>query len=132
MKFNQVENTYICQLSKPANRKMLEEYKARRDKSKQELVRYYRDVINALKDTPAWGVSGVNKMINELTYKVRATFVGAKRGKVSAYAHAGWLLNQLDYFGNEDAKACYKGRYKLAPIITPEELEQLEQLAALV
>ena len=77
---------------------MLEEYKSRRDGSKQELARYYRDVVSALKGTPAWGVSGVNKMINDLTEKVRATFVRAKNGKTSAYAHAGWLLNQLKSF----------------------------------
>jgi hypothetical protein len=65
-------------------------------------------------------------MLNDLTDKVRATLVGAKKGKTSAYAHAGWLLNQLDYFGNEEAKTCYKGRYKLAPLLTPEELLQLE------
>jgi hypothetical protein len=126
MVFNQVEATYICQLNKPENRKMLEGYRSRKDKSKQELARYYKDVVNALRGTPAWGVSGVNKMINDLTEKVRATFIGAKRGKTSAFAHAGWLLNQLEFFSNEEAKASYKGRYKLAPLLTPEELLQLE------
>lgn len=125
MKFNQVENTYICQLNKPNNRAMLEAYKTRRDKSGAELARYYCDVVNALKDTPAFGVSGVNKMLNELTDKVRATLVGAKRGKTSAYAHAGWLLNQLEFFGNEEAKASYKGCYKLAPLLTDTELRHL-------
>lgn len=129
MKFNKVETTYICQLSKPQNKAMLEGYKTRRDKSGAELARYYRDVVNALKDTPAFGVSGVNKMLNELTDKVRATLVGAKRGKTSAYAHAGWLLNQMKFFGNEEAKASYKGRYKLAPLVTDEELQQLMALA---
>lgn len=129
MKLNQVENTYICQLSKPQNKAMLEGYKTRRDKSGAELARYYKDVVSALKDTPAYGVSGVNKMLNELTYKVRATLVGAKRGKTSAYAHAGWLLNQLEFFGNEEAKACYKGHYKLAPLLSDTELQQLTVLA---
>lgn len=128
MKFNEVENTYICQLNKPENRKMLEEYKARKDKSGAELARYYRDVVNALKGTPAFGVSGVNKMLNELTGKVRATLNRAKKGKTSAYAHAGWLLNQLEYFGNEEARAYYKGRYKLAPLLTDTELQQLTAL----
>jgi hypothetical protein len=107
---------------------MLEGYKTRRDKSGAELARYYRDIVNALVDTPAFGVSGVNKMLNELTEKVRATLMHAKKGKTSAYAHANWLLNQLDFFGNEDARACYKGRYKLAPLLTPEELLQLETI----
>jgi len=128
MKFNQVENTYICQFSKPRNREILEGYKARRDKSGAELARYYVTIVNILKGTPAYGVSGVNKMLNELTEKVRATLTGAKRGKTSAYAHAGWLLNQLDFFGDEEAKPYYKGRYKLAPLLTAEELEQLTML----
>lgn len=129
MKFNEVENTYICQLSKQQNRAMLEGYKTRRDNSKEELIRYYRDLIDALKSTPAFGVSGVNKMLNELTEKVRATLIGAKRGKTSAYAHAGWLLNQLDFFGDEEAKPCYKGSYKLAPLLTDVELDQLLEAA---
>jgi ribosomal protein L44E len=128
MKFNQVENTYICQFSKPHNKQMLEGYKMRRDKSGAELARYYKDVVKALSDTPAFGVSGVNKMLNDLTYKVRATLIGAKRGKTSAYAHAGWLLNQLEYFGNEEAKACYKGSHKLAPLLTADELILLETI----
>lgn len=128
MKFNQVENTYICQLNKPQNRLMLEGYKARRDGSNTELVRYYKDVVNALKDTPAFGVSGVNKMLNELTEKVRATLTGAKKGKTSAYAHANMILYKLDYFGNEDAKPCYKGKYELAPLLTEDELQSLLSL----
>jgi hypothetical protein len=129
MKFNQVETTYICQFSKPQNRAMLEGYKARRDKSGAELSRYYKDVLNVLKDTPAYGVSGVNKMLNELTAGVRATLNNEKRGKISAYAHANKLLYQLDYFGNNEAEARYKGRYELAPLLTNEELYRLEALS---
>jgi hypothetical protein len=129
MVFNQVEATYICQLNKPENRKMLEEYKARKDGSKEELARYYKDVVNALRGTPAWGVSGVNKMINDLTEKVRATFIGAKRGKTSAFAHSGKMLRDIEYFGETEAKASYNGFHKLLPIITDEELERLAALA---
>lgn len=125
MKFKEVESTYICQLNKPENRKMLEEYKARRDKSGAELARYYSDVVNALKDTPAFGVSGVNKMLNELTEKVRATLNRAKKGKTSAYAHAGKLLAIIDFYGNTEAEARYCGRYKLGHILTDVELDQL-------
>lgn len=128
MNLNQIERTYICQFSKPENRAILEGYKKRRDKSGKELASYYRDVISILKDTPAYGVSGVNKMLNELTDKVRATLNKAKRGKTSAYAHAGWLLNKLDYFGNEKADFTYRGRYKLNPILTDDELLQLEAI----
>lgn len=129
MKFSQLETTYICQFSKPNNRAMLEEYKKRRDGSGKELAQYYRDVLNVLIGTPAYGVSGVNKMLNELTASVRATLNKEKRGKTSAYAHAGKLLYQLDYFGNTEAEAKYKGRYKLAPILTEAELQQLALLS---
>lgn len=126
MKYNQIEATYICQLNKPENRKMLEGYKARRDKSGKELAQYYRDLFKALENTPAFGVSGVNKMLNDLTEKVRATAAKAKRGKVSAFAHAGWLLSQLDFFGETECTARYCGRYKLAPVLSEAELAQLE------
>ena len=75
MKLNQVETTYICQLNKPENREMLEGYKQRRNKSGRELASLYRDVTGALINTPAWGVSGVNKMVNDLTTKVSATLL---------------------------------------------------------
>ena len=78
MKFCEVEQTWICQLGKPEARRMLEAYKDLRDGSPEELIRYYNDIINALKSTPAWGVSGVNKMINELTESVRATLTHTK------------------------------------------------------
>lgn len=128
MKLNKVEQTYICQFSKPENKAMLEGYKKRRDKSGAELARYYTDVVKALEGTPAFGVSGVNKMLNELTAKVRATLNNEKRGKTSAFAHAGWLLYQLEYFGHEEAKAGYKGKHKLEPMLSVEELTMLAEL----
>jgi hypothetical protein len=126
MKFKDVETTFICQFSKPNNKQMLEGYKARKDRSPKELANYYKDIICALADTPAWGVSGVNKMVNELTDAVRATLTKAKKGKTSAPAHANKLLTYIAHFSNEEAKPCYNGRYKLAPILTAEELLQLE------
>ena len=125
MKFCNVETTWISQLGKPQNRAMLEAYKARRDKSGAELARYYVDVVNALASTPAFGVSGVNKMLNELTAAVRATLNKEKKGKTSAYAHAGKLLNCIDFYSNEEAEARYCGRYKLKPLLTAEELQLL-------
>ena len=125
MKFKDLETTFICQLNKPQNRAILEGYKKRRDKSGEELARYYTDVFNMLIGTPAFGVSGVNKMLNELTERVRATLNKERRGKTTAYAHAGILLNQIDYFSNEEAKAKYCGSYKLAPMLSAEELDQL-------
>lgn len=130
MKFKDVEATFICQLNKPENRTMLEGYIKRRDKSGAELARYYIDVIYALKDTEAWGVSGVNEMLNELTTKVEATRVRAKRGKTSAYAHARWLLNKVDYFLEFEANpyGSHK-RHKLNPLLTADQLVELSQLA---
>ena len=130
MKFKDVENTFICQLGKPEARRMLEAYVARKDKSPEELTNYYKDLVMALYNTPAWGVSGVNKMINELTESVRATLTHAKKGKTTAYAHAAKMLRYVDFYGNETATARYCGRYKLKPLITEEELQQLLSEAA--
>ena len=125
MKFKDTETTFICQFSKPQNKALLEAYRERRDKSGGELARYYVDIVKILANTPAWGVSGVNKMINELTASVRATLTKAKKGKTSAYAHANKMLNYIEHFGNEPAKAKYAGNYKLATLLSVEELEQL-------
>jgi hypothetical protein len=129
MKLKDVEQTFVCQFSKPQNKKMLEGYVARRDRSGAELARYYADIVGVLVNTPAWGVSGVNKMVNELTASVRATLVKAKKGKTSAYAHANKMLNYIEHFGNEPAEAKYAGNYKLAALLSVEELEQLATLA---
>ena len=129
MKFCEVENTFICQLGKPSARRMLEAYKERKDKSVEEFVRYYFDIIKVLRNTPAWGVSGVNKMINELTDSVHATINHAKNGKTSAPAHAAKMLRYIDFYGNETATARYCGRYKLKPLITEEEFQQLLAVA---
>jgi hypothetical protein len=128
MKLKEVEQTYICQFNKPNNRAMLESYVARKDRSNKELINYYTDVINTLSNTPAWGVSGVNKMINELTDSVRATLTKAKCGKTSAYAHANKILNTINIFGNKQANAQYRGYHKLQPILTVEELEALDMM----
>lgn len=129
MKFKDVENTFICQLGKPEARRMLEVYRDRKDKSPEELISYYNDITNTLKNTPAWGVSGVNKMINEFTESVRATLTRAKKGKTSAPAHAAKMIRYIDFYGNETATARYCGRYKLMPLITEEEFQQLLAVA---
>ena len=67
MQLKDLETTFVCQLGKPQNRKILEDYRNRRDSSGKELAKYYKDIFNMLTDTPAFGVSGVNKMLNELT-----------------------------------------------------------------
>jgi hypothetical protein len=127
MTLNQVEGTWICQLNKPENRAMLEGYKQRRIKAGAELANYWRDINNALINTPAWNVSGVNKMLDELATGIRATLAHAKRGKISAYAHAGQLLFKIDSLGsNEVVDGKYYPRtYACPPVITEEELQTL-------
>ena len=125
MKFYEVEQTWICQLGKTANRAMLKGYIDRNDKSIEEFARFYFDVINALKNTPAWGISGVNRKINELTGHIRATAIHAKKGKSSAPAQAKKLLNHIDFRCNDEAEAIYRGNHKLKPLFTAEELNQV-------
>lgn len=122
MKFCEVERTWISQLGKADNRNMLKAYRDRNDRSTEEFVRYYVDVINALINTPAWGVSGVNRMVNELTESVRATINHAKKGKSSAPANANKLLGAIDFYGDKEAGARYNGNYKLKPLLSHEEL----------
>jgi hypothetical protein len=130
MKFSQVETTWVCQLNKPENRTVLEGYKARKRKSGKELSSYYRDVINMLQTTEAWGVSGVNKFVNELGEKVRATLAKAKNGKTHSYAHAGTTLAKIDAFKDKPCKPIYRGRYILKPLVTEAELQALEKVRA--
>ena len=129
MKYCEVERTWICQLNKPEVRAQLEGYRDRKDKSPEEFVRYYKFIISTLSCTDAWGVSGVNKMVNELISSVIATLTGAKKGKTSAYAHAGKTLNTIDRFGARKAEARYCGNYKLGHILTDAELAQFTVLA---
>ena len=129
MKFYEVESTWICQLNKPQNRAMLEAYKDRKDKSIAEFIRYYIDITSALINTPAWGISGVNKMVNELTDTVQATISHAKKGKSSAPAHANKLLCLIDFYGNTKAELRYRGNYKLKPLLSIEELQMFLDVA---
>lgn len=130
MTFKEVQTTWVCQLNKPETRAMLERYRDNKDRSLHNLINYYRDIISALKDTPAWGVSGVNKIVNKLTDHVRATAEKAKAGKTSAYAHAGKLLNDIDHWKDLECESNeFVRTHWLKPIITEEELQQLELLA---
>ena len=125
MIFTQVENTFICQLNKPDNKKFLMDYAVRRDSSCVELVRYYKDIISRLSGTPAWGVSGVNKMVNELRDSVVAKLTNAKKGKTTAWAHAKKMLAYIEHFGEQEAKPYYKEKCVLVPPLTDEELLEL-------
>lgn len=126
MQFRFVEQTYICQLGKPENRTVLHDFVNRRDGSPAELARYYRAIVSMLQGTRAWGVAGVNKMINELTDKVKATYAHAKKGKTTAYAHANQLLYKIDTFADEEAGFHgYHERVKLMPLVSDEVLDAM-------
>ena len=130
MTLNEVPRTWICQLNKQENRTKLEGFKKRKDKSFEELCRYYKFIISALSGTPAWGVSGVNKLVNELTDHVIATHSGTRKGSTTAYAQAGKLLNTIDRLGGNKVEARYCGNYKLGHILTDAELAQMLEVAA--
>ena len=125
MTFNQVENTFICQLNKLDNKKFLTDFVVRKDSSGTELVRYYKEIIRRLSCTPAWGVSGVNKMVNDLRDSVVAKLTNAKKGKTTAWAHAKKMLAYIEHFGDQEAKPYYKEKCVLVPPLTDEELLEL-------
>ena len=125
MKLKDVPTTYICQLNKPENKSVLKDFRDRKDYGCEELVNYYKFIVMTLAVTPAWGVSGVNKMVNDLTNSLRAVKAHARKGKTSAPAHANKLLGIIKEFGNKEAVARYCGNYKLQPLLTEEELAEI-------
>lgn len=125
MTFTQAEKTFICQLNKPDNKKFLWEVAAHRDGSNTALVRYYKEIISRLSSTPAWGVNGVNKMVNELRASVVAKLTNAKTGKTTAWAHAKKMLAYIEHFGENVAKLYCKEKHELIPPLTDEELLEL-------
>ena len=129
MTLKELDTTWIGQLSKKTNRKTLENFRDSGDRSPKQLACFYTFLVRALINTPAWGVNGVNKMMNETTTAVRATLNKAKKGKTSAPALARKLISTIDYCGDKIAtNDSYRGRYKLEPILTPEEVEILAQM----
>lgn len=129
MKFKDIEGTYICQLNKPANRAMLEYYKQQRTKSPALWADFWRDLVAALINTPAWDVSGVNKMLMEAAGIMHAHLVGAKKNRISVYAFAGQLLYKIDSYKDQEAPKCFSPRtYKWPPVVTEEDLLALEVL----
>ena len=125
MKNNEVPQMWICQMNKPDNKAFLKEVAERKDSSCEELVRYYKEIIRRLINTPAWGVNGVNKMVNELRGSVIAKLTNAKKGKTTAWAHAKKLLNRISDYGEQDAAPCYRVKCNLIPPLTDEELLEL-------
>lgn len=125
MKIIELESTYLCQINKPENRAILEEFIRRRDSSGAELVRYYLALTNMLRNTPAWGRPGVIAMLNELCAAMRAVLNHEKRGKTTAYAHANKLLNKLKYFANQEVSGRYAVVTEPFQALSETELLQL-------
>lgn len=122
----QVKTTYTGQLSKPENFKMLQDTVAAGDKSPEAFAKYYFQIIQALRNTPAWNMPKTNEMINDLTFKVKATLAGAKKkGKSSAVAHANTLINKIEWCSKTEAKGVSWHRIPLEPLLTQEEVEVL-------
>lgn len=125
MRLKEIERTYVCQFAKYGARRKLWGFARRGDRNPAELVRYYEFVTSTLMGTPAWGVSGVNKMVNALTESLKAVRDHAKSGKTSAPAHAKKLLWLIYAFGDKETSARYRGRHKLKPILTADELAEI-------
>lgn len=122
---SQISTTWIYHFNKPENMERLKQYANNKDKSAENLVGYYKWFISVLKDTPAWGVSGVNDVVNKLTDMVRATLTKAKSGKSSAYAHAGYIISTVEFYKNKLAGSHPGCRWcKLNPVISDAELNQ--------
>lgn len=123
MLMKDVDRTWIHWLGLPENKEILKGFKNRKDKSIEEYARFILFLFDTLIDTPAYGVAGVNEMLNEQTHMFAATRDQAKRGKSSASAQANTLLYKISYFENEEAKPHYN-RCKLNLSVTREELQQ--------
>lgn len=121
-----IPTTWMYHLNKPENRKILEDIKDSGDRSPEQLVYLYKFVRDTLKPTECWNVSGVNKLLNEMTAEVKATLTNAKSGKSSAPTRARKLLGTIAYCGVEEATDERKKRsHWLQPVLTDEELEQM-------
>ena len=122
--YAQAVGTYTYELNKPANRLVLKAYIDYKDKSPGVFARYTLWLFSVLKGTPAWNKPGTNKMLNEVLTKVRATLANDKRGKSSAYAHAGYLLNKINYLVEQEAHMWNPGKCELLGELTEDELLQ--------
>lgn len=122
--YAQAVGTYTYELNKPENRLILKAYADCKDKSPEVFARYTLWLFGTLKGTPAWNKPGTNDMLNGVLNSVRATLAKAKRGKSSAYAHAGYLLNKVDYLITQEAHLRNPGPCKLQEELTAEELMQ--------
>lgn len=125
MMYIEVDALYLAQLNKPENYAKLEAYRDDKDKSGAKFAQYTLDLFNMLRDTPAWGKPGTNKMLNEVLNHARAIMTKAKRGKTSAYAHAAGLIRSINFHKYQEAFASYSPKVTLLPELSEEELQQL-------
>ena len=121
----QLDTTYVGQLNKPENKKMLEDTVASGDKSPKAFSNYYFKLVEALAGTPAWGKPKTNAMINDLTSKVIASITKSKKGKSSSVSHANTMLGKIEWCSKSEAKGTYWQPEALNPILTKEEVEKL-------
>lgn len=125
MMYIEVDALYLAQLNKPENYAKLEAYRDDKDKSGAKFAQYTVDLFNMLRDTPAWEKPGTNEMLNEVLSYARAIMTKAKKGKTSAFAHAGRLIRSIDYHKYQQVYASYTPKVKLLPELSEEELQQL-------
>jgi hypothetical protein len=126
LKLCQIPSTWIYHFCKPENLKKLEGFAANKKDDVEDFVNFYYWVISVLEGTPAWGVSGVNRKINEITDALYATLTNAKNGTSSAHGQAGKLLNIIKFHKDKIAtpKSTYD-RCELKPLLTNEEINEL-------
>lgn len=103
----ELESTYVGQLSKPENMTVLRAFAADKDKSVKKLAEFDLWLINTLRLTPAWNKPKTNMMVNGIITKTIATINGAKKGKTSAYAIAGMLINKVNWCSAQEAHASH-------------------------
>lgn len=131
--FKETPTTLVCQLNKPENRVMLEGYIHRKNYSPKELANFCRDLVKALKGTPAWGISGCNRIVNDAWEAARAVLDKGKDSKVSAPDIANKLLGTVDRYKDQKCTNTRGTKYYktdwLVPALTEEELLQLEVMA---
>lgn len=128
LKLCEVPTTWIHWLSKPENMDRLVEYANCGDKSPAKLGECYTFLVCTLQPTPAWNVSGVNKMINEVGDGAIAVLERRKKGKTSAPAVAKKLLASIKWYGQTKADPHYYGNYKLR-LLTPQQLDALAAMS---
>lgn len=126
----ELEGTYVHHLSKPENMAVLEAYKKDKDKSVEKLAKLDLWLIDTLRPTKAWGKPKTNMMINNVIAHTKATISGAKKGKTSAFAVAGILINKVNFCRTKEASPSHPYNPGLPADFADFE-EQLKAIAAI-